>query len=49
MEQHISKTGIDYRGHNWKGIAIYNATVVSFQQNIVDINVFLESEKRLRQ
>jgi hypothetical protein len=32
MEQHIFYIGIDYRGHHWKGIAIYNANVVILHQ-----------------
>jgi hypothetical protein len=33
MEQHILKNVIDYRGHQWKGISIYNSTEVNLQQN----------------
>jgi hypothetical protein len=32
MEQHIFFILIDYRGHHWKGVVIYNATCVSLQQ-----------------
>jgi len=32
LEQHLSYIVIDYRGHHWKGVSIYKATVTILHQ-----------------